>query len=126
MKWSARKRSVGGLKTTWLRQVAGRLTGVVVGCQAPFLVTLWVTPVWLPPKMRFIELVWAWMHRPTFYPLMVLVIAGPILSAVAWCCPGRHRLRLVASWLGLAVVLFWFHHDRVTAMLRVLWWQWID
>jgi len=121
-----RKSAVDGLTGVWLRRMAVRLTWVVVGIQAALLVTLWVTPMWLPPKMRFMELLWAWMHRPTFYPLTVLVFAGPVLSGLAWCCPGRHRLWLVASWLGLVVVVFRFHHDRVTAMLRVLWWQWID
>lgn len=104
------------------QQICARLTLGVISLQGALLLTLWVTPTWTPPRVQFIELLWAWMHRPTFYPLVALIAAGPLMTLVAWTSPGRHRLWLVLSWLVFAVVLTQYYGDRSRVMLRTLWW----
>jgi len=76
--------------------------------------------------MKLFELLWAWMHRATFYPLVALVLAGPCLTIAAWVCRGRHRLWLVCSWTVFTIIMMKFHYHRAAAMLRVLWWIWMD
>lgn len=110
---------------SWTSRLASRLTTLVIALQGALLLTLWVTPTWTPPQMRLLELLWAWMHRPTFYPLVALIIGGPLLTGVAWCWPGRHRLWLIVGWLGLIILLTQFHRERILAMLRVLWAIWV-
>ncbi len=107
------------------KRLCERLTVLVISLQAAFLLTLWVTPTWTPPRLKFFELIWAWMHRPTFYPLMALLAAGPVLTIVAWLHSGRHRAWLALGWLGFSFLLFKYHHERVVAMARVLWWIWM-
>ncbi len=103
-------------------QLCMRLTCGVVVLQGAVLLTLWVTPTWTPPRIKLIELLWAWMHQPTFYPLAVLVAAGPVMTIAAWVGRGRHRLWLVVSWLVFAVIIVRSFGDRAEAMMRVLWW----
>lgn len=106
-----------------MRQYAcSRMAQAVVLLQWSLLLTLWVTPTWTPPKVKLFELLWAWMHRPTFYPLIALVIAGPVLTILAWTSHGTHRIWLVLSWLVFAAVIQSQFSERVTTMVRVLWW----
>jgi hypothetical protein len=95
----------------------------VVILQASLLLTLAVTPTDPPGGPRLLALLWAWMHKPTFYPLVALIVGGPILSWIAWQTPGKHRGLLVTSWLIFVTVLTSFFSERVQAMLRILWWQ---
>ncbi len=110
-----------------IRQYAcAKLTATVVLLQWSLLLTLWVTPTWTPPKMKFFELLWAWLHRPTFYPLVALVVGGPVLSVLAWAGRGTHRIWLVISWVAFAGAIHHWFSDRFMAMLRVLWWMWAE
>ena len=105
------------------RYIASRLTQGVILLQAAMLLTLWVTPTWTPPRVRFIELLWAWMHQPTFYPFAALLIVAPALTILASCCRGMHRLWLALSWTTFALIVMGHFNERVLAMARVLWWQ---
>ena len=105
------------------QRICTKLTTTVIVLQMAVLLTLWITPTWTPPKMKLVELLWAWLHEPTFYPFIALLIGGPILTAIAWCYRGPHRLWLVLAWVIFIAVLFGGFHDRVMAMIRVLWWR---
>lgn len=107
---------------TWERRIGSQLTWLVIALQWALLLTLWVTPTWQPPRVRFIELIWAWMHRPTFYPLASLTVVGPIATVMAWPCRGQHRRWLLLGWLAFFTVLVGWHWERITTMSRVLWW----
>ncbi len=69
------------------------------------------------------ELLWAWAHEASFYPLVGLILAGIPLSLLAGVIRGRHRYGLAGSWLVFAVLAGLFHADRLTVMLRILWAQ---
>ena len=106
----------------WEQIIGSRLTWLVIALQSALLLTLWVTPTWQPPKVKLFELLWAWMHRPTFYPLIALTVAGPIASVMALSCRGKHRRWLLLGWLVFITVLVGWHGERVNTMARVLWW----
>jgi hypothetical protein len=103
--------------------VSRRLAWGVAGLQAALLLTLTVTPTDPPGGPRLLELIWAWMHKPTFYPLVALLIGGPALTWTAWRTPGRHRAALAWAWLIFLVILLTAFGGRTAAMLRVLWWH---
>ncbi len=87
------------------------------------LLTLAVTPTDPPARMPLFELLWARAHKPSFYPLVALLIGGPALTWLAWQTPGRHRWALTVVWALFLTVLIGFFNDRAAVMLRVLWWQ---
>jgi hypothetical protein len=105
------------------RAVSHRLTWIVIGLQSALLLTLWVTPSDPPSGSHLMMMLWAWMHRPTFYPLVALLIGGPTLSWVAWQTPGRHRTAIVLAWCIFLTILLSAFGQRVVVMLRVLWWH---
>ncbi len=96
------------------------MTWAVVVLQSALLLTLAVTPTRPPPRVEFLELLWASSQRPTFYPLIAVLIGGPALTTFAWRTKGRHRRWLILSWLVFGVLLVGLFGDRVIAMLRVL------
>lgn len=97
--------------------------GVLLALQLAVLVAFWVTPGEPPGRSALGQLLWAAARRPTFYPLAALLVAGPVLTAVAWRVRGRHRGWALAGWaVFLAVALPVFGH-RLWVMLRVLWWR---
>lgn len=112
-----------GLVSKISRYLSWRMAAAVVIIQGAMLLTLWVTPTWTPPRVKFFELLWAWMHQPTFYPFIALLIGAPILTVLASLRPGYHRLCLSVSWALFALVIMGHFNDRVVAMTRVLWWQ---
>jgi len=100
-----------------------RLTGFVLACQAVVLLTLALAVADPPTGPKVVHLLWARSHRPAFYPLILLLFAGPTLTWLAWRTRGPHRNALVGSWLIFSAILFVTLHERALAMLRVLWWQ---
>ena len=118
----ARRRSIAHLLRR--HRVGAKLTWIVILLQGAMLLTLAVTPpMLLPPRVRFFELIWASMHEPTFYPLVALLIGGPVLSMAALRLRGLHRAWLVASWIAFGVVIYIYHQDRMITMLRALYWS---
>ena len=111
------------IKPRHKRRFARTLTWIVVALQGAMLLTWWVAPTWDPPRLHLFEVLWAWMHEPTFYPFVALLIAGPLLTFVAWRVRGGHRAALVVAWLCFAGVTAEFFANRFDVMARVLWWQ---
>ncbi len=96
---------------------------MVLALQAALLLTLAVTPSDPPSGPHLLRLLWASMHRPTFYPLVALLVGGPALTWIAWRTPGRHRTVLIWAWVVFLAVLISAFGDRTVVMLRVLWWH---
>jgi hypothetical protein len=105
------------------RAASRKLTWSVIGLQAALLLTLAVTPTDPPSGSHLLQLVWAWMHRPTFYPLAALLVGGPVLSCIAWHTPGRHRAAIVTAWIVFLTVLLGVFGNRTVVMLQILWWH---
>lgn len=84
-----------------------------------------------PTGPKLVTLLWAQSHRLAFYPLALLLTAGPVLSWLAWRTPGKlpgnthmkHRLVIVCLWCLCLALLLTTLSERTGAMLRVLWWQ---
>ncbi len=96
---------------------------VVLVLQVLVLVALALTPG-EPPAMRMalLERLWAAARQPTFYPLIALLIGGPVLTLLALRMAGRHQAWLAMGWCGFAFVLMIAFGHRVAVMLDVLWW----
>ena len=104
------------------RVLAGRLTWTVAALQAAMLLAFWVDASQPPGAFGSLgEALWALAHRPSFYPLAAALIAGPLLSGLAWSIRGDHRRWLAASWIVFVPTAIYFHGPRIAAMLRVLW-----
>ena len=96
---------------------------VIIALQAVLLLALAATPADPPPRITLFELLWASARKPTFYPLVALMLAGPPLTVIAMRKTGRHRWWLALSWMGFTAILIACFGQRVAVMLRVLWWQ---
>ncbi len=114
------------IKPRHKRVVANWMTWAVVLLQTCMLVTLAVAPRWNPPRGQFFEVVWAWMHKPSFYPFVALLIGGPVLTFLATQVKGIHRWWLVIAWSAFFIILVNFFSDRVMVMGRMLWWRYLE
>lgn len=102
-------------------QLMVQLTCIVLLLQAALLVTFALDPSEPPRSASFVQALWALGHKPSFYPLVGLVLVGPWATWLALSGRGAHRRVLLASWvlfLPLALVL---HGHRIAVMLKVLW-----
>lgn len=99
------------------------LAAAVISLQAGMLATLAVTTQWQPPKVRVIEAIWAWTQGVSFYPLLLLLIGGPLLTWLALSLDRKKLGVLSASWavFGLTLVLAFGAEAQV--MLKTLWQQ---
>lgn len=111
------------IKPAHRRRLAMWMTQGVLLLQFSLLLTLAVTPTWHPPRVRLFELLWAAMHRPTFYPMVALLIGGPALTVLAWRVRGRHRALLILGWATCIALCIIFFEQRLILMLDVLRWQ---
>lgn len=107
------------------RATAMKLTWAVAALQGAVLLTFALVPAKVPPRLPLADLFWAASRKPQFYPLVALLVAGPLLSALAWHARGPHRALLVIFWSAFITVVFAFHLERVRMMLRVLAWQYL-
>jgi hypothetical protein len=105
------------------RQLAQRLTCTVAALHAALVLTLALDDDPLPLRVGVFELLWAAAHEAMFYPLVAVLVAGPVLSWLAWRVPGRHRYYLLGSWAALVVVLAVGFPERIALMLEVLHWR---
>ncbi len=105
------------------RMLAIRMTWAVVALQGALLLTLALTPSDPPDGPHLLQLIWASMHRPTFYPLIALLCAGPPLTFLAWRSRGEHRAVLILSWIVFLAVMSTAFGERSLVMLRILWWH---
>ena len=98
----------------------------VVLLQGAMLLTLAVTPAEPPPRVTLFQLIWASARKPTFYPFVALLLAGPAFTLLAWQWRGRHRAVLMLGWLVFAGLTAHYFGERVMAMWRVIWWQYVE
>lgn len=97
------------------------LTAAVVFLQAAVLIAFALDPSEPPRAGSFVQALWALGHKPSFYPLVGLLLIGPWATWMVISGRGPHRRVVIGAWLvflPLAVVL---HGHRIAVMLKVLW-----
>jgi hypothetical protein len=99
------------------------LAAAVIVLQAGGLLTLIVTGSWEPPRVRALEVVWTLIADAAMYPLLLLLIGGPLLTWAACSVDKRKWTVLSLSWgiFGLTLVLGFGAQAQL--MLRSLWEQ---
>ncbi len=107
------------------RAAAMKMTWVVLVLQGAVLLTFTLVPAKMPPKLPMMDLLWAASRKADFYPLVLLLVCGPVLSMAAWTVRGTHRALTVLGWMAFLTVVFAFHLERVKIMLRVLAWEYL-
>lgn len=105
------------------RQAAGGLTWALAGVLGLLVLSFELTRTWTPRGGDFRMLLWAWFRRPTFVPLVVAMIAGPVLTWLAWRRKGTHRRALVVIWAAALLWLGLRHGQRIAVMFEVIWWR---
>ena len=105
------------------RRTARYLTAGVFGLQLFFILTMIFDPAGEPIALPPFELLWAWMHQPSFYPFVAVLTFGPVLTIVAWRMRGPHRLLLIFSWLVVLVIVYVYFYERILLKMKILWWQ---
>ncbi|MEO1237531.1 MAG: hypothetical protein AAFX76_12155 [Planctomycetota bacterium] len=99
------------------------LAAAVIVLQVGMLGTLAVTTQWDPPKVRVIEALWAWMQQVSFYPALLLLVGGPVLTWLA-CRMDRKRLRVLSvSWAAFGLTLVLAFGAEAQVVLLSLWEQ---
>jgi hypothetical protein len=126
MKRSSLKRSLqksaGRTARRW--RLGPRLVWCVALLQAGMLLTLFVTrPAWYWTRSHLLGLLWAWAHQPAFYPLMALLLGGPLLSVMAWRIRGSHRAWLLVAWAVFIPLVLVYYPDQIRMMLDSLQWS---
>ncbi|MEM1108819.1 MAG: hypothetical protein AAGH99_09040 [Planctomycetota bacterium] len=97
------------------------LAAAVVTLQAAMLATLAVTTQWQPPKVRVIEALWAWTQNASFYPMLMLLIGGPLLTWLALSLDRKKLAVLSASWAAFGLTLVLAFGAEAQSMLQTLW-----
>lgn len=105
------------------RRIARYLTALVAALQLVTLGAMWADPASQPLNLLPFELFWAWMHKPSFYPVIAVLTVAPALSVLAWQVRGPHRIGLACCWLAFAAVIYFCFYERVALNLRILWWR---
>ncbi|WP_432799788.1 hypothetical protein [Poriferisphaera sp. WC338] len=109
-------------------KLAHLFTLIIFALQTWLLLTLYFTTSDPPPRLHLFELIWALMHRPAFYPLVILILAAPPLTFIAFKIrprtpiyhPRNHRTWLFIIWATTFSVLFIYFPHRIDLMLRIL------
>lgn len=97
------------------------LTFAVLFLQAALLVAFALDPSQPPRAGSFMQALWALGHKPSFYPLVGLLIAGPWTTWLALSRRGGHRRVVMASWALFLPLVMVMHGERIAVMLKVLW-----
>jgi hypothetical protein len=97
------------------------LTAAVVALQAALLVMFWLDPSDPPRSGSLWQALWALGHKPSFYPLVGLLVVGPAATWLAMSRPGVHRQRLLVAWAVFLPLVTVMHGHRIYVMLSVLW-----
>lgn len=105
------------------RRLGRYLATCVVGLQLVCIGAFMADPAPMPLDLTFFQLLWAWMHKPSFYPFVALLLAGPPLTFLSMRIRGPHRPGLVLAWIVFLIVIYAFYYDRVMLKLKILWWQ---
>lgn len=99
------------------------LATAVIALQGGMLATLAVTTQWQPPKVRVIEAIWAWTQNVSFYPLLLLLIGGPLFTWLALSLDRKKLGVLSASWAVFGLTLILAFGAEAQIMLKTLWQQ---
>jgi hypothetical protein len=97
------------------------LTLLVLLLQAALLVTFALDPSQPPTASSFFQALWALGHKPSFYPLVALLVIGPWATWLALSGRGGHRRVVLASWLLFLPLALVLHGHRIAVMMKVLW-----
>lgn len=97
------------------------LAAAVIALQAVMLLTLAVTTSWQPPKVRVIEALWAWAQSTSFYPMLLLLIGGPLFTWLAFRMDRKKLGVLSLSWAAFGVTLVLAFGAEAQSMLQTLW-----
>ncbi|MEM6853327.1 MAG: hypothetical protein AAF593_02860 [Planctomycetota bacterium] len=93
----------------------------VLTLQAGLLGTLALANAWHPPRVRVLEAAWAWSQHASFYPLLLLLTAGPLCTWLACRLDPRKRLPLAAAWAAFTLSLVFAFGPEAQSMLQTLW-----
>lgn len=102
-------------------KLVGLLTVTVVLLQVGLLVTFALDPSEPPRQSSLLQALWALSHKPSFYPLVLLLGVGPVATWLSFSVAGRHRWLLLGSWAVFMPLLIAWHGHRVWVMLQLLW-----
>ncbi len=86
-------------------RVAWAFTLTVVALQSLLLGTLFLASHWTPPHVRIIEAGWAWLNSNAFVPLGMLLLGGPLCTALAMKLDRRKTLPLAGAWIAFGLIL---------------------
>ncbi|MEM8737549.1 MAG: hypothetical protein AAGG38_03590 [Planctomycetota bacterium] len=97
------------------------LAAAVIALQLGMLGTLALTTQWQPPKVRVLEALWVWAQNVSFYPLLLLLVGGPVLTWLA-CRTDRKKLGVLSvSWATFGLTLVLVFGAEAQSLLRTLW-----
>ena len=99
------------------------LAAAVITLQAVMLLTLAVTSAWEPPRLPLIEYLWVWASHASFYPMLMLLIGGPILTWLACRMDTKKRGVMSLSWTAFGLTLVLAFGAEAQSMLQTLWQQ---
>jgi len=104
-------------------RLAFTVAASVISLQIALLGTLTLSTYWQPPRVRVLEALWAWCHNVSFYPMLMLLIGGPLLTWLALALDRKKLGVLMLSWgvFGLTLVLAF--GTQAQSMLKTLWQQ---
>ena len=97
------------------------LTALVLLLQASLLVMFTLDASSPPQSASFFQALWALGHKPSFYPLVALIIIGPWATWLGLCRRGAHRRVLMVSWMLFLPLAGVVYGHRIAVMLKVLW-----
>jgi hypothetical protein len=104
-------------------RIAVSLVLTVVALQVALLATLGFTTRWQPPRVRVFEAIWAWVANVSFYPMLLLLIGGPVITWLAFKLDRRKVGLLFIAWAAFGVTLIMAFGTEAQAMLLTLWQQ---
>ncbi|MEL7088666.1 MAG: hypothetical protein AAGL98_09545 [Planctomycetota bacterium] len=99
------------------------LAAAVIALQAILLLTLAVTTAWQPPKLPAIEYLWVCAANLSFYPMLLLIVGGPLLTWLACRMDGKKRSVMSLSWTAFGFTLVLAFGSEAQSMLNTLWQQ---
>lgn len=99
------------------------LAAAVISLQAIMLLTLAVTSSWQPPRIPVIEYLWVWASHTSFYPMLMLLIGGPLLTWLACRMDAKKWGVMSLSWAAFGLTLVLAFGAEAQSMLNTLWQQ---
>jgi len=92
----------------------------VVALQVAMVVTFMVDRSDPPRVGSLWQALWALSHKPSFYPLVGVVLIGPPATYLAWTRRGAQRWAVAIAWAVFIPAAYVFFSHRIAVMLRLL------